>query len=119
MAQMQTIKTGMDNRQMKKIAMKSHTMSGPKMPKLKTASTNDEIKSNYSEENRSVGLKKNAKMKAKKSTPMIKPSRKGLLHEKLGVPKGQKIPAEKLDQALNSKSPSERKEANFAKNISH
>ncbi len=46
----------------------------------------------------------------------IKASRKGLLHEKLGVAKGKKIPAKKLAAALNSKSPAERKEANFARN---
>jgi hypothetical protein len=54
-----------------------------------------------------------------KSAPMIKPSHKGLLHEKLGVPQGQKIPQAKLDQALHSKSASERKEANFAENFGH
>lgn len=47
---------------------------------------------------------------------MIKPSHKGLLHKKLGVPQGKKIPAAKLDKALKSKSPALRKEANFAKN---
>ncbi len=47
--------------------------------------------------------------------PMIKPSHKGLLHRKLGVPQGEKIPEAKLEQALHSKSASERKEANFAK----
>lgn len=46
----------------------------------------------------------------------IKPSRKGLLHKKLGVPEGKKIPAAKLSKALNSKSASLRKEANFARN---
>ncbi len=47
-------------------------------------------------------------------TPMIKPSRKGLLHKKLGVPQGEKIPASKLAAAKKSDSPSERKGANFA-----
>lgn len=47
---------------------------------------------------------------------MIKKSRKGLLHKKLGVPQGEKIPQAKLDKAANSKSPALRKEANFAKN---
>lgn len=46
----------------------------------------------------------------------IKPSHKGLLHKKLGVPQGQKIPADKLAAASKSKSPALRKEANFAKN---
>jgi hypothetical protein len=46
----------------------------------------------------------------------IKPSRKGLLHKKLGVPQGEKIPASKLAKAKKSKSPSLRKEANFAVN---
>lgn len=47
---------------------------------------------------------------------MIKPSRKGLLHRKLGVAQGSKIPASKLEAAKHSKSPSIRKEANFALN---
>jgi len=46
----------------------------------------------------------------------IKPSRKGLLHKKLGVAQAKKIPLDKLEQALKSKSPSMRKEANFARN---
>jgi hypothetical protein len=46
----------------------------------------------------------------------IKKSRKGLLHKKLGVPQGQKIPAGRLQQALDSASGSERKEAQFAEN---
>jgi hypothetical protein len=46
----------------------------------------------------------------------IKPSRKGLLHKKLGVPQGSPIPAGKLAAALDSKSASLRKEAQFAKN---
>ena len=46
----------------------------------------------------------------------IKPSRKGLLHKKLGVPQGEKIPASKISKALHSKSASLRKEANFARN---
>jgi len=46
----------------------------------------------------------------------IKTSHKGLLHKKLGVPQGNKIPAGKLAEALNSASPSLRKEAQFAKN---
>lgn len=46
----------------------------------------------------------------------IKPSRKGLLHKKLGVPQGTKIPAAKLAKAKKSKSPALRKEADFAVN---
>ena len=46
----------------------------------------------------------------------IKPSRKGLLHKKLGVAAGKKIPAKKISKALHSKSASLRKEAQFAKN---
>lgn len=47
--------------------------------------------------------------------PLIKPSRRGLLHKKLDVPMGQKIPAEKIAAAVRSGSPSLRKEAEFAK----
>lgn len=50
-------------------------------------------------------------------SPMIKPSHKGLLHEKLGVPQGKNIPEKKIDKAMNSKSPALRKEANFARNF--
>lgn len=46
----------------------------------------------------------------------IKPSRRGLLHSKLGVPQGDKIPASKLAKAKRSSSPALRKEANFAQN---
>lgn len=46
----------------------------------------------------------------------IKPSRKGLLHKRLGVPAGDTIPAGKLNAALSSASSSLRKQANFAKN---
>jgi hypothetical protein len=46
----------------------------------------------------------------------IKPANKGKLHAKLGVPAGDKIPAGKLQAALNSASSSTRKEAQFAKN---
>lgn len=46
---------------------------------------------------------------------MIKPSHKGLLHKKLGVPQGQKIPQARIDKAAKSKSPALRKEADFAK----
>lgn len=46
----------------------------------------------------------------------IKKSHKRLLHSKLGVPQGQKIPSAKINTALKSSSPTLRKEAQFAKN---
>lgn len=46
----------------------------------------------------------------------IKPSRKGLLHKKLGVPQGEKISLASLMRAKRSSSPAMRKEANFAIN---
>lgn len=46
----------------------------------------------------------------------IKPSRRGLLHKKLGVPQGEKIPASKVAAAKKSSSPALRKEATFAQN---
>ena len=46
----------------------------------------------------------------------IKPSHKGLLHRDTGTPQGQKIPAGKLAEALDSASPAVRKRAQFAKN---
>lgn len=49
----------------------------------------------------------------------IKPSHKGLLHEKLGVPQGQKIPQPKIAAAENSTSPALRKEATFADTAEH
>lgn len=45
----------------------------------------------------------------------IKPSHKGLLHKKLGVPQGKKIPVAKLD-AAKAKGGKLAKEANFAIN---
>ena len=51
--------------------------------------------------------------------PMIKPSRRGLLHKKLGVPQGQKIPEAKIQKAKHSSSPALRKEATFAQNFGH
>jgi hypothetical protein len=48
--------------------------------------------------------------------PSIKPSHKGRLHRKLHVPMGQKIPAGKLQEALNSSSQEEREEAQYAQN---
>ena len=49
----------------------------------------------------------------------IKPSHRGLLHKKLGVPLGSKIPKAKIAKALHSSSKSLRKEANFARNFGH
>lgn len=49
--------------------------------------------------------------------PEIKASHKGLLHKKLGIPQGQKIPLSKLMKAKKSSSPSIRKEATFAVNF--
>ena len=46
----------------------------------------------------------------------LAPSHKGRLHEKLHVPAGKPIPEKKLEKAEHSKSPAERKEANFAAN---
>lgn len=51
-----------------------------------------------------------------KSSIHIKPANKGKLHEKLGVPKGEKIPASKIAAAKNSPDPATRKEATFAQN---
>lgn len=50
------------------------------------------------------------------STIKIKKSHEGLLHKKLGVPAGQKIPLSKIKAAEKSKSPALRKEARFADN---
>lgn len=50
---------------------------------------------------------------------VIKPSHRGLLHRKLGIPQGQKIPLSKLMSARHSSSPSLRKEAVFAQNFGH
>lgn len=49
-------------------------------------------------------------------TIKIKPSHKGLLHKKLHVPAGEKIPESKLEKAAHSPSAATRKQANFAKN---
>lgn len=46
----------------------------------------------------------------------IKPSRKGLLHKKLGISQGKRIPLARLLKAKNSGSSAMRKEANFAIN---
>jgi hypothetical protein len=52
----------------------------------------------------------------KKKTINIKPSHEGRLHTVLGVPKGEKIPPNLLDDAMHSKSARVRKMAQFAMN---
>ncbi|MDW9243531.1 MULTISPECIES: hypothetical protein [Burkholderiaceae] len=52
-------------------------------------------------------------------TIKIKKSHEGKLHKALGVPAGQKIPLGKIEKAAQSKSPSLRKEAQFALNARH
>jgi hypothetical protein len=42
---------------------------------------------------------------------------KGALRKKLGVKKGEKIPAKKLDKAAKSDNPKTRKQANLAKTL--
>ena len=42
--------------------------------------------------------------------------KKGALHKELGVKQGKKLTAKQLNKAAHSKSPLERKRANFAKN---
>lgn len=54
-----------------------------------------------------------------KTSDMIKPSHKGMLHKMLGIPEGQKIPQNKLEAAAHSKNPTERKRAQFALNAEH
>lgn len=44
----------------------------------------------------------------------INPEHKGALRRKLGVKKGNDIPAAKLEKAENSKNPTTRKQANLA-----
>ena len=49
--------------------------------------------------------------------PMIKKSRRGLLHKKLGVAPDKKIPLAKEEKAAHSSSPKLREEAQFALNF--
>ena len=58
-------------------------------------------------------------MPVTRKTIHIKKSHEGLLHKALNVPMGQPIPAAKLEQALHSSDPAERKPAQFAKNARH
>lgn len=46
----------------------------------------------------------------------IKPSHVGLLHQDLGVPDGEPIPAESIETAEHSQDPAVRKRAVFAAN---
>lgn len=46
----------------------------------------------------------------------INPKHRGDLHKELHVPEGKKIPEGKLEEALHSKNPRERKRAVFARN---
>lgn len=43
--------------------------------------------------------------------------KKGALHQEMGIPKGQKIPAKALEKATHSKNPLLRKRANLAKTL--
>lgn len=43
----------------------------------------------------------------------------GALHKSLGVPKGKKIPEEKLKKAEHSKNPKTRKRAQLAETLKH
>jgi hypothetical protein len=49
----------------------------------------------------------------------IKKSHEGLLHKKLGVAPGNKIPEAKIQKALNSTNANARKQAQFAENAKH
>ena len=61
-----------------------------------------------------AGKMSEEKPKKKKWIKAAIGSGKGKLHEHLGVPEGEKIPEAKLHEALNSKDPTIRKEANLA-----
>jgi hypothetical protein len=58
-------------------------------------------------------------MPVTRKTIQIKKSHEGLLHKELNVPMEQPIPAAKLEQALHSSDPAERKRAQFAENARH
>lgn len=51
------------------------------------------------------------------STIKIKKANRGLLHKKLGIAEGKKIPEAKIEKAEKSSSPKLRKEAQFAENF--
>lgn len=59
------------------------------------------------------------KLSSRLGTIHIKKSHEGLLHKDLGVKAGEKIPAKKLDEALDSSNPKLRKRAQFAENAKH
>jgi len=46
----------------------------------------------------------------------INPAHKGELHRALGIPQGQKIPAQRIEEATHSTNPHMRAMAHFAKN---
>ena len=48
---------------------------------------------------------------------LIKPSHRGLLHDDLGIPRGEKIPHAKLLEALHHGDEAVRKRAQFALNF--
>jgi len=54
-----------------------------------------------------------------RKTIHLKASHAGRLHRDLHVPLGQPIPAAKLEEALHSDDPAERKRAQFAENAKH
>lgn len=49
----------------------------------------------------------------------INPEHKGLLHQDLHIPEGQKIPEARIKAAEHSSDPAERKRAQFADNFGH
>lgn len=51
--------------------------------------------------------------------PLINPAHRGLLHDDLGIPRGEKIPRARLEEAKRSSDPAVRKRANFALNFNH
>ena len=61
-------------------------------------------------------MKKPAPAFKKKHGIHLNPANKGKLHETLGVPAGQKIPAQKLAAATHSPNELTRKRAQFAEN---
>lgn len=53
--------------------------------------------------------------KPKKSGIHIDPAHKGEFRREVGAKSGKKLTEKQIDKGLNSKSPAERKRANFAK----
>jgi len=58
-----------------------------------------------------------AKVKNPSLYRAMKTMNKGGLHRALGVPEGEKIPADKMQKALNSKNAHVRKMASFAQTM--